>query len=164
MIAELAASLERTVAFVRDQVADLSDEEMTAQPPGVPNHAAWTLGHLIHSWQAIACELGAAGWLPADWESQFAYATSPERVAAKYSARDPLLSALDDSADRLRRVLLTCDTARLGEPMADDAARPILPTLGDALLQLVVAHTAYHAGQLAVWRRALGRRAVGVFI
>ncbi|OHB80506.1 MAG: hypothetical protein A2W31_00740 [Planctomycetes bacterium RBG_16_64_10] len=62
---------ERTVAFIQESVADLSDEDIVLQPPGMPNHAAWTLGHVIHSCQAMAGELGVAPWLPSDWESQF---------------------------------------------------------------------------------------------
>ena len=108
MIPELVGSFDRSLAFMRELIADLSDEEMVLQPPGVPNHAAWTLGHVIHSCQAIAGELGVVPWLPDDWE--------------------------------------------------------ILPTLGDALLQVVSAHTAFHAGQLAAWRRAIGRPPVGVFV
>ena len=60
MIRELVSCFDRSVAFMRELVADLSDEEMILQPPGVPNHAAWTLGHVIHSCQAIAGELGGA--------------------------------------------------------------------------------------------------------
>ncbi len=61
-------------------------------------------------------------------------------------------------------VLLATDESRLREPLPDDKAREILPTLGDALLQIVSAHTAFHAGQLAAWRRAIGRPPVGAFI
>jgi uncharacterized damage-inducible protein DinB len=78
MIDELLNTLEYTVGFMVRSVDDLSEEEMVFQPPGVPNHATWTLGHL--------------------------------------------------------------------------------------LLQVVVAHTAYHAGQLGMWRRALGKEPVAVFI
>ena len=36
--------------------------------------------------------------------------------------------------------------------------------MGHLLLQVVGAHTAFHAGQLALWRRALGKPSVGVFV
>jgi uncharacterized damage-inducible protein DinB len=56
------------------------------------------------------------------------------------------------------------DQAALAEPLPDERVRELLPTKGHALLQVVAAHTAYHAGQLAVWRRAIGRPAAGVFL
>jgi uncharacterized damage-inducible protein DinB len=165
MIPELVSSLDRSLAYMRDLVADLSQEEMLLQPPGVPNHAAWTLGHVIYSCQAIAGELGVEPWLPSDWESSFGTGTSPDAVAAsRHSGKSALLAALADAGDRLRAALLASDEARLREPLPDEKAREILPTLGHALLQIVAGHTAFHAGQLAVWRRAIGRAPVGVFI
>jgi len=77
MITQLVATLDRTLAFIREQVADLPDEEMVRQPAGVPNHAAWTIGHVIYSCQEMAAELGTESWLPADWESNFGYGSSP---------------------------------------------------------------------------------------
>lgn len=164
MVPELISSFDRSVAFMRDSVADLSDEEMVAQPPGVPNHAAWTIGHIIHSCQAIAGELGVAAWLAADWESRFGYGSSPTAVAAQYPSKAALAALLDDSSCRLRNALLALDDAALAQPLPDAAMRAMLPTKGHAILQIVVAHTAYHAGQLAVWRRAIGRPPVSVFV
>jgi uncharacterized damage-inducible protein DinB len=165
MIPELVGSLDRSLAFVQEIVSDLSDEEMALQPPGVPNHAAWTLGHLIHSCQAIAGELGVRPWLPDDWESRFGYGSSPTAAAASPgSGKAALLATLADATDRLRTTLLATDESRLKDPLPDEKTRKILPTLGDALLQVVSAHTAFHAGQLAAWRRAIGRPPAGVFI
>jgi uncharacterized damage-inducible protein DinB len=56
------------------------------------------------------------------------------------------------------------DQAALAEPLPDERVRELLPTKGHAILQVVAAHTAYHAGQLAVWRRAIGRPPNGVFL
>ena len=66
MITGLLCSFDRSVSFVRDAVADLSDEEMVLQPPSVPNHAAWTLGHVIYSCQAIVARRWQANvaWIP----------------------------------------------------------------------------------------------------
>ena len=165
MIPELVGCLDRSLAFMRNLVADLSDDEMVLQPPGVPNHAVWTLGHVIHSCQAIAGELGVAPWLPNDWESRFGYGSSPDAAPVSPGWRKAaLLASLADAGDRLRAVLLAIDERRLGDPLPDENARETLPTLGDALLQVVSAHTAFHAGQLAAWRRAIGRPPVGVFI
>jgi uncharacterized damage-inducible protein DinB len=164
MIPELVGCFERTVAFLRDVVADLSDEDIVLQPPGVPNHAAWTLGHVIHSCEAMAGELGVEPWLPRDWESQFGYGSSPTSVVSQYPSKAALLGALAEASHRLRMALLGIDEAALAEPLPDEGLRDLLPTKGHALLQVVAAHMAYHAGQLAAWRRAIGRPAVGVFL
>ena len=165
MITELISCFDRTVAYIRGLVADLSDEEMILQPPGVPNHAAWTVGHLIHSCEAIAGELGVSPWLPDDWESVFGYGSSPREAAdSVYTSRGILTTRFADACDRLRAALLSTDETRLGDPLPDPESREIFSTTAEALLQIVAAHTAYHAGQLAVWRRAIGREPAGVFI
>lgn len=164
MITELLSCFDRTVEFLRDQVSDLSDEEIFRQPPGAPNHAAWTLGHMAYSCQAMACELGAEPWLGSEWESSFAYGTTPGALPVQLSRKDVLLEALEDAANRLRAVLCATDDTVLAAPPPDESARRFFPTTGHAVLQIMAAHTAYHAGQLAAWRRAVGRPATGVFI
>ena len=75
-----------------------------------------------------------------------------------------MIAAISDSAEQPRAALLAVDPSRLSQPVPDEQMRGLLPTLGHALVQIVSAHTAYHAGQLAAWRRAIGRPPVGVFI
>jgi len=164
MVPELAACFERTIAFIRDSVADLSDDDMVLQPPGVPNHAAWTLGHIIYSCQAMAGELSVKPWLPDDWESQYGYGSSPAAVVAHRPSKEALLAALEEASNRLRNALVPLDEEDLADPLPDEKIREILPTKGHALLQVVAGHTAYHAGQLAVWRHAIGRQPVKVFL
>jgi hypothetical protein len=38
------------------------------------------------------------------------------------------------------------------------------PTVASVELQVLAAHTAFHAGRWAAWRRAIGRRHVGMFV
>jgi uncharacterized damage-inducible protein DinB len=85
-------------------------------------------------------------------------------VVSQYPSKAELLAGLGEASQRLRTALLGMDPAALAEPLPDEQVREILPTKGHALLQIVAAHTAYHAGQLAVWRRAIGRSPVGVFL
>src|SRR3989339_1256232 len=102
MILELVSSFDRTMAFMKESVADLSDEDMLLQPPGVPNHAAWTLGHVIHSCEAMAGELGVEPWLPRDCESQFGYGSSPTVVVSQHPSKAALLAAMEEASHRLR--------------------------------------------------------------
>ena len=160
MIDELIHIFEATVKFMERSVDDLSEEEMIAQPSGVPNHPTWTLGHIIYSCQGMATELGAAPWLPDDWESTFGYGSTPRSERQGYPDTARLRALLADAKSRLCHTLRSVDASVLARRIPDDE----LPTMGHVLLQVVVAHTAYHAGQLAVWRRAMGREPAGVFV
>lgn len=158
MIAEMVKTFETTMKFARESVADLSEEEMVVQPAGVPNHATWTLGHIIFSCQGLAAELGAEPWLPDDWESAFGYGSEPSPEPSPPKAE--MLALLADSVDRLRQTLLAMSESALKQSLGDET----MPTMAHLLLQVVVAHTAFHAGQLAMWRRAIGKESVAVFI
>ena len=155
---------ENTLNFLQQQVADLSDEELILQLPGAPNHAFWTLGHIIYSCQAVASELGADPWLPADWESHFAYGSMPGPERYNDLSKSEILADLVEASKRLRATLMAMNLNKLAQPLPDAQTSQILPTIGHALMQVLVAHSAFHAGQLAAWRRAIGRKPVGVFI
>ena len=160
MIDELIHIFEGTVRFMERSVADLSDEEMVVQPPGVPNHATWSLGHIIFACQGMATELGEAAWLPEDWESTFGYGSTPRPGREGYPDKAELLALLADATDRLGQVVRSVEASVLERRRPDED----FPTMGHVVLQVLVAHTAYHAGQLAVWRRAMGRDSVAVFV
>lgn len=164
MIEELINTFDSTLMFLEQSVADLTDEEMVQQPTGVPNHGTWTLGHVIHGCQGIVDGLGVEAWLPNEWESLFGYGSTPSSVVSHYPKKTELLSMLTDAAHRLRQALLATNASVLSQPLPDEQGREILPTVGHALLQVVVAHNAFHAGQLAVWRRAIGKESVAVFV
>ena len=160
MITELVHTLESSLKFVELSVADLSEQEMIDQPTGVPNHGTWTVGHLIYSCQGIAAELGAEPWLPDHWESTFGYGSTPSTELTQYPNKSEMLQLLADAANRLGEILVSLDESVLSRSLPDET----LPTMGHLLMQVVVAHTAYHAGQLTVWRRAIGKPSVGVFV
>jgi uncharacterized damage-inducible protein DinB len=144
-------------------VADLSEAEMVEQPSGVPNHATWTLGHIIYSCHAMATELGAEPWLPEDWESVFGYGSTPKSMEPQYPKKAELQALLAEATTRLGEALRAADASVLSRRLSEEGDGDF-PTMGDLLLQVIVAHTAYHAGQLAVWRRAMGKEPAAVFV
>ena len=160
MMTELVDTFESTVKFIEQSVADLSEQQMVEQPIGVPNHGTWTLGHVIYSCQGMAAELGVEPWLADDWESTFGYGSEPSSDLSHYPEKSEMLTLLADAASRLRQVLLAADVSVVSKPLPDET----MPTMGHVLLQVVVAHTAFHAGQLAAWRRAIGKHSVAVFV
>ena len=63
--------------YLRDQVKDVADVDMVAQPNGIVNHPAWVIGHLTHACQLLGGAIGLSPWLPRDWESVTAQAACP---------------------------------------------------------------------------------------
>jgi uncharacterized damage-inducible protein DinB len=153
---EVLNSLSLHMKTLHELVGDLDDARMTQQPAGVPNHPAWTLGHIAFSFQGIGEEIGLEPWLPADWEKRVGTGSTPVAEAGRYPTKQELLETLADAERRVRERLSAMDEAALNEPLPDERVRQILPTLGHAVLHVLVGHTAAHLGQLAVWRRAMG--------
>lgn len=160
MISELVGIFDYLTTFAENSILDLSETEMVEQRLGVPNHAAWTIGHIIFSCQEIAVELGTKRWLPESWESKYGYGSAPSSERLEYPSKQVLMKLFADSTSRLRAALLESDELFLSKRLSDDD----FPTMTHLLLQVVIGHTSYHIGQLAVWRRAIGKETAGVFI
>jgi hypothetical protein len=160
MVNELINTFKSTLKFMEKSVADLTEDEMVEQLKGILVHAMWTFGHIILSCQGIAMELGVEPWLPDEWESDYGYGSKPHTDRLNYPNKSELLLHLTESKNRLCEAMLNMDASVLAKKLPDET----LPTMGHLLFQVVVAHTAYHAGQLAVWRRAMGKQSVGVFV
>ena len=43
-----------TLDYLREQVADVPEADMVAQPHGITNHPAWVIGHLTCATQMLA--------------------------------------------------------------------------------------------------------------
>jgi len=160
MMSLLLDTFKSTLKFIEQSVADLSEQEMVEQPGGIANHATWTLGHVVTSCQGIANELGWQGWLPSEWESIFGYGSVPVSDPSHYPSKSEILRALSDAGDRLDQILMNVSESTLKQSLPDGP----VPTTAHLLFQVVVAHTAFHAGQLAMWRRAIGKGSAAVFV
>jgi len=160
MISVLLSTLNNTIKFINQSVADLSDQEMVEQPTGIPNHATWTLGHIIYCCQGVAVEIGFKGWLPDEWESIFGYGSTPVSDVSRYPSKSELLKTLKDTGVRINHII-----ANLSETtMKQSLSNVDIPTIEHLVYQVVISHTAFHAGQLAMWRRAVGKKSSAVFV
>ena len=156
MTHEILNSYALTLRELRTMVADLDLAQMVYQPAGVPNHPAWTIGHLVQSCEMIGGEIGLQPWLPGSWAEKFAPGSKPIPVVEEYPDKSTLLSFLDDGEERLQRALAAMSDADLARLLPDERYRDVLPTIGHAVLHILAGHTAIHVGQLRVWRRAAG--------
>jgi len=153
---DILRSFGMNLDYCRALLADVPEAQMAAQPlPGM-NHAAWIAGHLAHSFQAIGGELGIAPWLPHAWDSLFATGSRVSARATDYPPKSALVDALEAGAALLAGRLQQMSDADFARPLPDVRYRHVLPTLGAAVLQILVGHAAVHLGQLSAWRRAVG--------
>ncbi len=156
MIPAVLKSFSLTFDYLRRLVADVSDQQMTAQPGGAVNHPAWVMGHLVYSCQGIAEVLGVKPWLPEQWLAPFITGSVPDTDRQAYPSKAELLQALDDGQRKVSEALAAMDEQELREPLPDEDIRSLFPTLGHAVVHILGAHAAVHVGQVSVWRRAIG--------
>ena len=142
--------------YLREQVADVSADGMVTQPAHLPNHAAWTLGHVGVTCQMLGEVLGLPAWLPDDWPRRHGSGSRPTADVRAYDDKAELLARLDETRARITAGVTALEPARRAAPFPDPAYLDVFPTLDHALTQVLVAHTAQHIGQLAVWRKASG--------
>ena len=156
MIQEALNSFDLHLEFLRRLVSDLDDTQMVAQPPNMPNHPAWTIGHLAFSLQQIAGECGLSPWLPDDWAAKFGTGSEPTSETDTFPHKATLLQRLEDSKQRLFSVVQSLGEVGLANPLPDVRYRDRFPTIGHAVVHILSGHTALHLGQLTVWRRLIG--------
>ena len=149
------------IDFLAEQVGDVSDADMVAQPNGIANHPAWVIGHLTYICQQIGAVIGVAPWLPHEWAGRFGTGSRPVPDAKLYEPKHKALAILRDAQVRLTRAVEQLAESRLEEPFPEPSYRDVLPSIGHALTQVLVGHSAYHVGQVGTWRRAMGLPALG---
>ena len=147
--------------YLREQVYDVDEADMVAQPNGIMNHPAWVVGHITHACQMLGGVIGLPEWLPNDWAARYGTGSVPVADAGLYETKSAALAMLGDAQSRVTRAVEKLDDARLDEPFPDESYLDVFPTVRHALTQVLVGHTANHVGQLSVWRRAMGLPPMG---
>lgn len=155
--------------YARALVADLTAEQCTTSlGPGLENHPAWTIGHLVTGSDILAEDLGLEHDLPAGWRELFQRRGpgDPRLPEPDPDAYPPMAELLTELGRQHRRVdaiwrqkLEAGEEPVLGPALTDPLEWRFcgaMPTLGDAVLFLAISHEAMHLGQLAAWRRAAG--------
>lgn len=153
---EVLHSFAYSLDYLREQVAGVSDADLTRQPAGVPNHPAWVIGHLTLTCQMIAGAVAdAPPWLPEHFQSLYGAGSTPVN-ANRYGRKDEALARLAEAQQRITHIVRALAPKQLDKPFPDPAYIYVFPTLRHAITQVLVGHTAFHVGQVAAWRRAMG--------
>ena len=140
--------------YGRQLAADLSDDQMVAQPHAGINHPAWLLSHLNLYQQVLAALL--RGETPADpIDHKFGMKSAPVADASKYAAKDDLIAAWTAGHEAVASALQSADEALLLSPMPIERFRSRFATIGSCLMFIMIRHESLHLGQLSAWRRAM---------
>jgi hypothetical protein len=148
-----AAAHER---LLEAMLADVPPPQMCTQPPGLPNHPAWLVGHLAVMRSYVAKALGREAHVPEAWAALFNRGTSPTGELSRYPEKSELFATFKRLNTAALEALAATPPARLAEESPAAGLRPIFPTVGHLVLGLLTLHDGLHLGQLGDWRRAMG--------
>ena len=157
----LLKAYEFNLKYAHQLVDDVDDEMMTFSPgPGLENHPAFTLGHLISAAALTSKYLGGPYNFDPEWEELFRRKgpgdpRRPSPEVERYPSRSVLLNELTAQHKLVVSLLKDLDESRW-EEVAKWRFDSYMPTLGGVLHFMCVTHEAMHLSQLAAWRRAVG--------
>ena len=149
-------SLDYSLNFLADLIADVGADDLTHQPVGHTNHPAWTIGHLTYIFDLIGSVIGIESSLQPEWKRLFGSGSQPINDPEIYPSIDESRAFLRDRVDRLIDKLRTTNDADFDQEFPDKDYLAVFPTVRHALTQVLVGHTAFHVGQVAAWRKAMG--------
>jgi hypothetical protein len=144
-------------------VADLSDQQLVAQPAltGQPpvNHPAWIFSHL-NAYLPVIEAIIAGQEFEDPKEHPFGMLSQPAADRSIYALKDELVARFTTGHQRITELLQSADDAMLDQTINLPRWKSIMPTAGIALPYLMLNHENLHLGQLSAWRRVQGMPSV----
>lgn len=133
------------------------------QAPGLPNHLAWTLGHMAFFLNSVANELdgkgkpgagfGAGGREAGMFEAEgISFKSIPEADASRYPTLPRSIEIFNGACDRLGAAVRGASDDQLSRAIKWGPGE--IP-LSAAVMRMIF-HTGFHTGQIVDLRRALG--------
>ncbi|MBL8856635.1 MAG: DinB family protein [Planctomycetaceae bacterium] len=158
----LVYGFRKNMDYATKLVADLTDEQMVAQPSGskaVANHPAWVLSHLnIYLPIMVALINGQTFADPKTHE--FGMQSKPELDRQRYATKQKLLDEFLAGHELVISHLRREGEAALQRETTLERWKPIMPQAGLVLPYLMLVHENTHLGQVSAWRRIIGLPAV----
>jgi DinB superfamily len=144
--------------WTNDLIADI-DESLWFTPPGQHlGHVAWQLGHIAAS-QIVLVHMRCFGrpfgdCAPADYMGTFARGSKPVPDPSKYPPIPVIREFFNRTQADVMDRISTLTPADLDQPTEP---HPMFTNRGGAI-GMVVTHEAFHAGQIALIRRLMGKQ------
>jgi hypothetical protein len=157
----LADQLDGTRGWTLRLIADVRGDDWTFAPrPGLA-HPLWTIGHLAVSQDVlIHVRVLGRGILPADFTRHFPMGGAiPSAAEYAYPPVEEVRRIMDETHAKTLAAVRRMSDAVLAEPCGGKDGAPH-PHYADKLGAVTHAarHEAFHAGQIALIRRMLGKQ------
>lgn len=164
----LAESILACKGLLGRYLAGFSDENRTRQAPGLPNHVAWSLGHLALTMHRVAERIdgrpmpaadfvaGPAGDAARFGTESVAFGSTPVAESAGYPSFARCVAIYDGACNRLAAAVREAGDAKMAEVTRWGAGETTI----SLLCARMVFHNGTHTGQIADLRRALGFKGV----
>ncbi len=153
---------ELMLTYAARQLAEIPDAQFQAQPsPGV-NTPAWILGHLANVADHGLQRLGRTPLNPPSWDKIFGQGSDPASIPQPGPTKAQLDAAFRRTYSEFVAALRVADEAGLSkQPFTSTTLKDSpLKTMADLLAHLATSHFAEHLGELSVWRRCMGYKAM----
>jgi hypothetical protein len=138
----------------RKLLNDITEDEAFVTIGQSPNHICWQTGHIITTTALrIGC-LGAKADIPKEWVRMFSRGATCEKDRSACPAFAELRDTLFSLYPQAEKALSMCTEDYLGSEIE------VIPGWKDLAVHYItflLTHDFYHAGQIAIIRRHLGR-------
>ena len=156
MLDHVLSTYEFNLRNAHHVVRGMTPEQCVAQPAGLLNHAAWSMGHIALTSEVMMLEMGGEPAFPAEWMDRFFPGAPITAAVADYPPMDELLAQLDLQHGRVAERLPELSSEQLVAMPQMELIQRRFSRLADFLTYATVGHEAFHIGQIACTRRALG--------
>jgi uncharacterized damage-inducible protein DinB len=153
---DLANMYEFSYGVIRRNADGVSQEESLIDPQPAGNSLNWVLGHILAARNTVLSLTGCAPVLDPEDAAYYQRGSDPN-AGGKVLDLGTLRGLLEDSHQQLIPALTALSDETLASPLPEKHRRsPLTGTIGDALARLCF-HEGYHAGQLGLLRRIVGK-------
>lgn len=145
-----------TLGYAKANLEDIPDGQFCLLRPGMANHPAWIVGHLVVCGEASLEALGLASTVPPAWQQVFAFGKPATADRAGYPGKGELLEVYFGQTEKVIAALCKATPEALAKPLDDPMMKSLFPNVGSLILCGLTVHPAIHFGQLSAWRQAQG--------
>lgn len=157
----LLKSYRFNLLYAKELLMDVDDKLMTQSAgPGLENHPAFTIGHLITASALMIKYLNGVYDISPEWDAIFRRKGPgdprlPESNPKLYPSKKLLLSTLSKKHETLEQLIVSLKEENFREQI-NWRFDQHMPTLGDLLFFMCITHESMHLAQIAAWRRGVG--------